>query len=70
MIAQKREMTNGLPSSVCPFGMLLLHHVDDSLSVTADQFAKGLPAALLGLGDQFEFSFRWLATRLMTSLAP
>jgi hypothetical protein len=50
--------------------MLLLHHVDDSLSVTADQFAKGLPAALLGLGDQFEFSFRWLATRLMTSLAP
>jgi hypothetical protein len=40
-----------------------VHHVDDSLLVTADQFAKGLPVSLLGLGDQFGLDFcRWMAT--------
>jgi len=30
-----------------------VHHVDNSLPVTADQFTKGSPVPLLSLGDQF-----------------
>ena len=34
-----------------------VYHVDDSLSVAADQFTKGPPVSTLGLGDQLEFGF-------------